>query len=208
MPARSGESAPAGPEGLKAPLFGGLMARVREGGRWVVLDLGASRSGNIELFSSLRCRLDIADLASALDLVNADVADGDPGYGIEAVLPPARGEAVDLVLCWDLLNYLARPSLQALTARLAARARPGMRVHALIAYAEPKMPARPSVFSAYGPERLRHRVLDERRVDAPRYAPKQLLQLMPGFEVERALLLGNGMQEYVFRFIGPAGGED
>ena len=38
---------------------------------------------------------------------------------------------------------------------------------------------------------------DER--DAPRYSPADLARCMPGYTVERARLLRNGMQEYLFR---------
>jgi len=34
---------------------------------------------------------------------------------------------------------------------------------------------------------------------APRYSPEDLGQWMPAFSVERARLLANGMQEYLFR---------
>ena len=51
-------------------------------------------------------------------------------------------------MCWDLLNYLQRPALKALMARVAARSRPGTLVHALIAYSAPRMPARPDRYAA------------------------------------------------------------
>ena len=33
---------------------------------------------------------------------------------------------------------------------------------------------------------------------APRYPPKQLEQLMPGFEIEKLYLMSNGLQEHLF----------
>jgi hypothetical protein len=35
--------------------------------------------------------------------------------------------------------------------------------------------------------------------NAPRYTPEDLSQCMPRYSVERARLLRNGMQEYLFR---------
>ena len=40
----------------------------------------------------------------------------------DELLPPRRPEATDVVLCWDLLNYLGLPAIAALSSRLAARA--------------------------------------------------------------------------------------
>ena len=38
------------------------------------------------------------------------------------------------------------------------------------------------------------------RIDAPRYSPEELTDNMAGFAIDRARLLSNGMQEFLFRF--------
>ena len=37
-------------------------------------------------------------------------------------------------------------------------------------------------------------------IDAPRYSPEELGDNMAGFVIDRARLLSNGMQEFLFRF--------
>ena len=39
-----------------------------------------------------------------------------------------------------------------------------------------------------------------KRIDAPRYSPEELGDHMAGFAIDRARLLNNGMQEFLFRF--------
>jgi len=106
---------------------------------------------------------------------------------------------VDVVLCWDLLNYLQPAALPALSSRLAARGLPGTLVHALVAYRDPLMPALPGGFCPADGEHLvrRNAAPDER--PAPRYSPEELGKAFREFSIERAILLGNGMQEFLFR---------
>jgi hypothetical protein len=115
------------------------------------------------------------------------------------LLPQRRAEATDIVLCWDLLNYLERPALRALMGELLLRLRPGSLVHALIAYSTPHMSARPERFVPTDGHRLLHHTVTAEKMLAPRYSPDDLARCMPGYFVERAMLLRNGMQEFLFR---------
>jgi len=127
---------------FNAPLFGTLLKGLESGGRCVVLDLGAARAQTITLVSRYRCRLEIADLSAGLEQLNAETEAGRMLQLVDALLPAPRDEPFDAVLCWDMLNYLERPALKALMARIAVRSRPGTNVHALIVYAGTHMPAR------------------------------------------------------------------
>ena len=103
-----------GNDALNAPLFHSVIERMENVGRVVVLDLGTARTETIALFGRFRCRLDIADLADGIDAVNA--TEPTPKAlrdRVEALLPARRREPTDLVLCWDLLNYLNRPGSRA-----------------------------------------------------------------------------------------------
>jgi hypothetical protein len=186
---------------VRAPLFRSLVERMEDGGRWVILDLGPARPQNIELFGRFRCRLEIADLAADLDaLVPAEDA-GEEALKeqIEGALPARNPEPVDIVFCWDLLNYLQPAILPALSSRLAARALPGTLVHALVAYRDPLMPAQPGGFFPVDGEHLTRRNAGPDERPAPRYSPEQLGNAFRDFSIERAILLGNGMQEFLFR---------
>ena len=194
--ALSGASGP-----VRVPLFRSLVERMEDGGRWVILDLGPARPESIDLFGRFRCRLEIADLGADLQALvpPEDAGQETLRQQMEDALPPRSPEPVDIVLCWDLLNYLQPAVLPALSSRLAARGLPGTLVHALVAYRDPMMPALPGGFCPVDGEHLirRNTAPDER--PAPRYSPEELGNAFRDFSIERAVLLGNGMQEFLFR---------
>jgi hypothetical protein len=115
------------------------------------------------------------------------------------MLPPPRDELVDIVLCWDILNYLTRPSIRALMDGIARRCHAGSLVHALIVYSAPRMSSRPGRYVPTDDGRVLNVSGSGSQIESPRYSPEDLSLAMPRFTVERAMLLRNGMQEFLFR---------
>ncbi len=181
---------------LNAPLFRSVIERLHGGGRWVILDLGAAQSGTVSLFGQFRCRLEIADIGPDIELLNSAE---NPAEMAETLLPARREEPVDIVLCWDLLNYLTRPAITALMDGVARRSRPETLLHGLIVYSAQRMPVRPGRYLPTEDARLLSVGASLEQRDAPRYSPEDLALAMPLFTVERAMLLRNGMQEFLFR---------
>ena len=187
------------PEKFNAPLFRSLVENLPSRERWVVLDLGAARAQTISLFGQHNSRLDIADLADEVNELNAL---SDPQLArnvVEALLPKCKDEATDLVLCWDIMNYLERPALSAIMSRIAARGRNGTLVHALIFYSHTHMPTRPGCYVPQEDCSLLDVATHLDARPAPRYSPDDLTQCLADFSIERAMLLSNGMQEFLFR---------
>ncbi|HET6628378.1 MAG TPA: hypothetical protein VFG91_01255 [Woeseiaceae bacterium] len=192
------------PSALKAPLFRSLVERLEAGGRHVILDLGAASNPMLALLGQFRCRVDIADLASdgGLERMNADAEGDDLVARAESLLPRLRANdaGYDLVYCWDLPNYLKPAALSALMSAIAARTgRTGLLAHALIVYSERTMPERPGGWVPMEDLTLVDRNGTSAEVKAPRYSPEDLGRMMSGFEIDRARLLANGMQEMLFR---------
>ncbi len=186
-------------EALNAPLFAALIERLDEEQRYVVLDLGAARTETVAVFSRFRCRLDIAGLAENLDDLNNEAEPELLRVKAEAALPKPREEAPDVILCWDLLNYLNRPALTTLMASVAERGRPGTLVHALIVYSSKHMTREPGNFVPVDAQRLVKLNRGPEDREAPRYSPEDLARCLPAYTVERGRLLRNGMQEFLFR---------
>jgi hypothetical protein len=182
---------------LRVPLFESALGLLSDESRCVIVDLGRVRAGTIELLAGHRCRLDVLDLA--VDGAKEELEPEAFTDRITAALPPARGEQVDLVLCWNLLNYLAPWQIEAVITALAPRCRPGARLHALIEYSARSMPAEPLELAPVGAGVLEAIDAGASQVPAPRYSARDLEQRMPGFAHERTMLLGSGMQEYLFR---------
>lgn len=189
----------AGPEPVNAPLFRGLIAGLADGHRAVVLDLGHACPQTVALFTPYRCRLDIADLAEGLDQLNNAADDVALAAAVTGLLPPRRAEPVDMVLCWDLLNYLRPQALRALMDQIAARGRPGTLVHFLLVYSTARMAARPRRFGTLPDGRLVPAPTGDGERDAPRYTADDLAHCLRGYRMESAMLLRNGMQELLYR---------
>ena len=199
--ATSAAAPPAEPEAgtLNAPLFRSLLEGLDETRRVVVLDLGAVHSSTVELFGRFRCRLDIADLAQDIDSLNGSMERDERERIAEALLPARHREPADLVLCWDLLNYLERPALAALMRRIAMRSRIGTLAHGLIVYSDARMPGRPGRYAPGPGGALTDLAPAPPERPAPRYSPEDLSLCMPDYRIERGRLLRNGMQEFLFR---------
>jgi len=165
----------------------------------VLLDLGPVRPETVALLTPFRCRLEIADLADGLAALDQEPDRELRREKAEALLPPARQEPIDIVLCWDLLNYLQRPAITTLMECVGARMRPGAFAHALIVYSGTRMPARPSHFAPLPDGRLIETATTAAETNAPRYSPEDLGKCLRGFRAESAMLLRNGMQEFLFR---------
>jgi len=184
---------------LRVPLFESAITALDDERRHVVLDLGVVRSGTVSLLNGLRCRLDVMALTAGAGSGLEGLEPEEFSALVQAAVPPAGDESVDLVLCWNLFNYLSIDQIGRVVAELTPRCRPGARLHALIEYSARTMPAAPLSFSPAGPGTLEAVVTDDEQVPAPRYSARDLEQCMPGFAHERTMLLGGGMQEYLFR---------
>lgn len=156
----------------------------------------------LALLGRSRCRVEIADFAysGGIDQLNAS----EPGSALASVADtlvpnPLPGECFDLVFCWDLPNYLTLDALSALMTAVAHRARPRALIHALIVYAEREMSEEPGRFVPAADDELVDRNAQRASIAAPRYSPEDLGKNMGGFVLDRARLLSNGMQEFVFQ---------
>ncbi len=205
MSARAEAAADADGGATSSPLFAALAAELEAAGdRVSILDLGAANGTNIEYFGRMPCALHIADAVGTLAALRPET---DPETGavrtepLEAAvrdeLPAPAGGAFDLVLCWDLLNYLEGPVFAAFAAHLAPLLRKGTRVHALI-WSQPRMPLAPARFRILEPGRMAVEAGPAVR-ECPRYTQRDLERQLPGLRVQRSMLLRSGVQEYLFQ---------
>lgn len=154
--------------------------------RRVWWDLGAAKAALVNRLAPAAPRLIVsnwptADSASETSLL----------AGALSVRP------LDCVLCWDLLNYQGQAELARLSSQIEQYAHPDCRVHALIVYATPQMPAKPCNYRVDADFRLHTTGTQTGQIDAPRYSPKALEKAMPALKVQKTMLLNNGMQEFL-----------
>ena len=180
----------------------GLVARLDGERKFRVLDLGPAHGLTVEFFSRFSCKLYIADLYRTLQSYRIEPVEDDRLSKIFAeLLPYDQYTRFDLVLAWDLLNYLEPREIEALSRRLARFSHAATRLLAMIAIHQ-EIPARPCGFKIRDSETLEYDTVTSETRSAPRHKEPTLRRLMPGFEVGSTCVLRNGLQEYVFAFSG------
>lgn len=160
-----------------------------------VLDLGSAVGTNVEFLSQFGCKLFIEDLYAAL---SARTDGGDlagPGFFADFLSVP-EDTRFDVVLAWDLFDYLQRKELAVFAEQLRRYTNPGALLFALISYHK-TIPAQPYRFRIKDEQHL----IYERRTGAerpsPRLAPAEVTNLLKEFRVDRSFLLKHGIQEYL-----------
>ena len=186
-PAEKPESSPA-PLERHAVALGAAMERLGHQGRARLLDLGPAVGANLEVLRRVARSVVVVDLASSCGL-----GEGAPmseplraARSVDDVLAAAPG-AIDLVLAWDLLNYLSLEAFAALAARLALALAPGAALHAFIATGS--MPARPGRWLIRSPDRLVFEPRSDAERPAPGWLPAVVERTLTGFRVERSVVL-------------------
>jgi len=180
----------------RSPVLQTLLASLRDDGSYRILDLGAAVGPNVGFFSRYSCHLDIVDLLGTIAAKGLSAAlEADPAAALRQVLPEPHAD-VDVVLAWDVLNYLGRPQLRALAERLGALCRPGGHVFALISTAK-QMPELPTAYRIVDEQTLDYRPRSAALRPSPRIPPAEVEKLAPGFAVERSVLMRHGVQEYL-----------
>ncbi len=192
-----GRSAP--PVLEKLPLFGELLDAAATRGRCVVLDFAPASRTALALLNEIPCRLEILNLAEHLPRLLQITDAADFRRQLERLMPGSAAHPYSMVLCWDFLNYLPPVKLGLMMQRVAQNSAPGAQVHALMAYSSPQMAARPLRYLPADKNHIQVRPDSAAQRESPRYTPKDLLRAMPGYDIERAMVLRNGYQEYILR---------
>jgi len=181
----------------KSFVLSGILDFVKKPPKKTILDLGPALGENIRRMEG--SKLFIANFYESLTEGAAASAVNGKGFAAacEKLLQFGDDVRFDLVLAWDLFNYLGLAEVQVLAQRLVAMSRPGTRIMALVSI-QKQIPDRPYRFVISGQETMRYEVQSKGLRDCPRHNEPDLLKRIAGFKVERGMLLRNGMREYSF----------
>lgn len=182
--------------GMKA-----LLASLGPDRRQGILDLGRALGSNVDFWSQFSCRLYFGDLYRE---VVASGGHEDPDLCMQAYeqsLKFDEGTVFDVILAWDLFNYLNHGQFESLVRFLAGYCRNGTLLFALISTSQ-TIPAEPTVFRIMANDKLIYLTAQGEPKPSPRYQPRDINQMMAGFKVSHSFLLRHGMREYVFEFEG------
>ncbi len=175
-------------------LLGDLFAAIDEDERVTVLHIGAALPETVDFFSHYRCKLHFVDLFAELPLEeDPEQPSLQQRFGKWFDFPP--GTRFDLVLFWDLFNYLDDRAIGALMAALRPWLLPDSRAHGFAVHNPRTATPRHETFAIAGAEAL---VLRPRPDTPPGYAPlpqSRLQDLLDGFRFERTVLLADSRLE-------------
>jgi len=187
----------AGPEVHVSPGLEASTSRLGGVDTWSVLDLGGAVGANFEFFAGRARRLFIADIPRALEAGSgAAGATGDRLAQRLVRLLPSEPESFDLVLAWDLINYLSRDQTRILARAVADLCRPGAVLLALVVTAH-EMSSRPLTYAIRDPGHLVYRRGDIELRPGPSLTPAAVERALEGFVIEHSYVLRHGVQEFV-----------
>jgi hypothetical protein len=207
-PERAGPSAPR-VERHRSLALAALMQEVPESGVRV-LDLGTASGTNVEFLSRFASRIQIEDLYATL-VAEKIAPEGDLPVGVlpegeRPVEPPPdfhrllgfpESACFDLILAWDILDYLEREPIRALVGYLGRHLRSGGVMLALSSTTK-QIPIRPLRYRFADSETLIYEFESNELRGSPRYTPRDFVQMMTGYRIQQSFLLKNSVQEYLW----------
>jgi hypothetical protein len=172
-----------------APGIAALLEGSTEDGTLSVLDLGSASESSFQLYAGFARRIRFADI-----LANPPPTEGLAGT-LEA-LGSHRLPLYDLVLAWNVLDWLRDEERRALIERLVQVTTPEARLYVLVdASGRPR--TCPLRFSLLGRNRVSQEPVGLEEPARPEILPAELERLLMPFRVCHAFTLRGGWREYV-----------
>jgi hypothetical protein len=164
----------------------------------VLIDLGPVVGSNISFFGEqLGCKIFVEDLFADLDRhVRAGTIERFT-EGLRHRFSQEPG-TVDGILCWDLIDYLDRPSAHALAEQLTRVLRPEGALLGFFATSQTH-DSRYTKYVIADEGNLRHRSYPAARSRQTILLNRDIIKLFPGLRVSDSFLLQNNLREILFR---------
>lgn len=189
---------PPGPQ-IETHSSPGLEEAVRavpDDGARKVLDLGPSVADNVEFVSSFASYLHIVDAIDRSPSASGTEGGGFGRLGTLQALVKRHRRSFDLVLAWDLLNYLSKDQAERLMRAVAELCLPNARLHAIV-FATDTMPVVPNRYRIVDSARLAYEPGTTELRGVPSLPPAAVEKLLKGFRIEHSFVLQHGVREYV-----------
>ena len=164
----------------------------------VLLDLGPVVGGNVSFFGEqLGCKIFVEDIFADIDRhIREDKLEALPAF-FKARFPQAEG-SVDGILCWDLVDYLDRPSAQQLAAQLTRVLRPDGALLGFFGTAQQR-DTRYTKYIIADEVNLKYRSYPAARGRQTTMLNRDIIRLFPDLRVSDSFLLQNNLREVLFR---------
>jgi len=163
-----------------------------------LLDLGPVVGSNVSFFGEqLGCKIFVEDIFADLDRhIRDGKLDQLPGF-LKGRFPQPSG-SVDGVLCWDLIDYLDKPSAQVVAAELTRVLRPEGALLGFFGTTQTLEP-RYTKYIIVDEVNLKHRAYPAARGRQGVLLNRDIIRLFGGLRVSDSFLLKNNLREVLFR---------
>jgi hypothetical protein len=163
-----------------------------------LLDLGPVVGSNVTFFGEqLGCRIRVEDVAADIE---RHVKDGKleelPAFF--ATRFKQEAESIDGVLCWDVFDFLDRPSATALAQALTRLLRPEGALFALFSTPEGRAQVY-TKFMVVDEKSLRHRTYPASRARQKMLQNRDIIRMFESLRVTESFLMKNNVREILFR---------
>jgi hypothetical protein len=110
-----------------------------------------------------------------------------------------EGRRFDVILSWDLLNYIELSSIPSLAGYLSRFCRPGTILFSLI-FDHSQMPEEITVYRIVDQSHLSYETGGAAVRSCPRHQPRALAGVLRGFMTSESFRLRNSVVEYLFAY--------
>lgn len=163
-----------------------------------VLDLGRACQPNLEFLNRFCRRVYIEDLFQNVPDSAYEAFPVNEPPALSFTLRPLKdSERFNVILCWDLLNYMEPRAIRELSGRLRKVCAEDALLFALVARG-PRMFTRPNRYRIVSEGRVAYAPSSPALRPAPQLTKAELGKLLPGFESYHSYRLRNGMDEELF----------
>jgi hypothetical protein len=164
----------------------------------VLLDLGPVVGSNIAFFGEqLGCKIFVEDLFADLDRFQREQRLAELPAHLEKRFPQADG-SVDGILCWDLFDFLDRPTAQVVATQLTRLLNVNGSLFGFFSTAHPRE-ARFTRFVVVDENNLRHKPYSAPRMRQAVLQNRDIIKLFERLRVSDSFLLHSNVREILFR---------
>jgi hypothetical protein len=171
-----------------SPAVPPLLKEISQIKKPVILDLGANCTSVLDFFAQRRCKLYFEDLPAAIkEFDQSDI-------GIDQCLLDYGETQFDLVLAWDVLNYLSLSEIKSLMDKVNHHCRPNTLFH-MIRYMGKYIPTKPRRFQLCEEGQIWFDAEDSVKRQDPAHSTVKILQQFTDHSIENTFMNDLGMQE-------------
>ncbi|VAW96475.1 hypothetical protein MNBD_GAMMA21-1028 [hydrothermal vent metagenome] len=187
---------------MNSPLLFGLLDGYSEDTYYEILDVNPANQFQLDYFSRVHCKLYLPGSGQQLLAMNPDEYDTQTKINRALVknlqLYKNKKTHLNLIMLWDLPNYLDTRLLNELVQFLMPHAQDDVMLHIYIQTRE-SMPGLPGHYTFQGDNKIWVENNSTNSIPCPMYYKDALQKILSPFVVQKGVLLSNGLQEYLLK---------